>query len=67
MRQTRAISFGTEFVAKYRHAKHENRKCCPQHGALSAFSAGLAFSAVTITVSEASLLPAAKNRSPVGR
>ncbi len=56
--------FGTKFVVKYWHAKHENRKCCPQHGALSAFSAGLAFSAVTIAVSEPFLLPAAENRSP---
>ena len=70
------MSFGTKFVVKYWHAKHENRECCPQHGALSAFSAGLAFSAVNIAVSEPFycqllkigtavtkpfLLPAAKN------
>jgi hypothetical protein len=50
-------------------AKHENRECCPQaqHGALSAVSAGLAFSAVTIAVSEPFLLPAAENWSPVTR
>ena len=56
MRQTVAIFFGAKFVVKYWHAKHENRKCCPQHGALSAMSAGLAFSAVTIAVSEPFLL-----------
>jgi hypothetical protein len=65
MRQTGRISFGTKFVVKYWHAKHENRKCCPQHGALSAFSAGLAFSAVTLAVSEPFLLPAAENWHPV--
>ena len=64
MRQTVAIFFGTMFVVKYWHAKHENRKCCPQHGALSAMSAGLAFSAVTIAVSEPFLLPTAENWSP---
>ncbi len=51
-----AIFFGTKFVVKYWHAKHENRKCCPQHGALNGVSAGLAFSAVTIAVSEPFLL-----------
>jgi hypothetical protein len=51
---------------KYLHAKHENRECCPQHGALNVFSAGLAFSAVIIVVPEAFLLPTAENRSPVG-
>jgi hypothetical protein len=45
----------------------ENRKCFPQHGALNAPSAGVAFSAVTIAVSEAFLLPAAENWSRVGR
>jgi hypothetical protein len=64
MRQTGRVSFGTEFVVKYWHAKHENRKCCPQHGALSAISVGLAFSAVTLAVSEPFLLPAAENWSP---
>jgi hypothetical protein len=52
--------FGTKFVVKYWHAKHENRKCCPQHGALSAFTAALAFSAVTIAIPEPFLLPTAK-------
>ena len=66
MRQTVAIFFDAKFVVKYWHAKHENRKCCPQHGALNGISAGLAFSAVTIAVSEAFLLQAAENRSPVG-
>ena len=61
MRQTGTISFSTKFVVKYWYAKHENRKCCPQHGALSAFSVGLAFSAVTIAVSEPLLLPTAEN------
>jgi hypothetical protein len=61
MRQTGRISFGTKFVVKYWHAKHENRNCCPQHGALNAFSVGLAFSAVTIAVSELFLLPTAEN------
>ena len=65
MRQTWTISFGTEFVVKYWHAKHENRECCPQHGALNGPSASLAFSAVTIAVSEAFLLSVAENRSPV--
>jgi hypothetical protein len=65
MRQTGGLSFGTEFEVKYWHAKDENRKCCPQHGALNGASVGLAFSAVTIAVSEAFLLPAAENQSPV--
>jgi hypothetical protein len=64
MRQTVAKFFGTKFVVKYWHAKHENRECCPQHGALNASSAGLAFSAVTLAVSEPFLLPAAENWSP---
>ena len=51
---------------KYRHAKHEHRKRRPQHEALTAPSAGLAFSAVNIAVSEAFLLPAAESRSQVG-
>ena len=67
MRQTVANFFGTKFVVKYWQAKHENRECCPQHGALSAVSAGLAFSAVTIAVSEPFLLPAAENWSTVAR
>jgi hypothetical protein len=62
MRQTVAIFFGAKFVVKYWQAKHENRECCPQHGALNAFSAGLAFSAVTIAIYEPFLLQAAKNR-----
>ena len=41
-----------EFVVKYWHVKHENRECCPQHGALSVFFVGLALLAVTIAVSE---------------
>ena len=64
MRQTVAKFFGAKFVVKYWHAKHENRKCCPQHGALNAMSAGLAFSAVTLAVSEPFLLPTAENWSP---
>ena len=56
--------FGTKIVVKYWYAKHENRKCCPQHGVLNASSAGLAFSAVTLAVSEPFLLPAAENWSP---
>ena len=56
--------FGAKFVVKYWHAKHENRKCRPQHGALNGISAGLAFSAVTIAVSEPFLLPTAENWSP---
>jgi hypothetical protein len=60
MRQTCTISFGAKFVVKYWQAKHENRECCPQHEALSAFSAGLAFSAVTIAVPEPFLLSAAE-------
>ena len=67
MRQTVATFFGTEFVAKYWQANHENRKCCPQHGALNAFVVGSTFSAVTIAVSESFLLPAAENWSPVER
>ena len=67
MRQTVAIFFGAKFVVKYWHAKHENRKCCPQHGALNDISADLAFSAVTLAVSEPFLLPAAENGSPVTR
>ena len=64
MRQTVANFFGTKFVVKYWQAKHENRECCPQHGALNGNSAGLAFSAVTIAVSEPFLLPTAENWSP---
>jgi hypothetical protein len=56
--------FGTKIVVKYWHAKHENRKCSPHQGALSAISAGLAFSAVTIAVTEPFLLPSAENWSP---
>ena len=56
--------FGSKFVVKYWHAKHENRNCCPQHGAFNAMSAGLAFSVVTIAVSEPFLLPIAENWSP---
>jgi hypothetical protein len=67
MGQTEATFFGTEFVVKYWHAEYENRKYCPQYGALTGPSTGLAFSAITIAVSEAFLLPAAENRSPVGR
>jgi hypothetical protein len=66
MQQTGGVSFGTEFVVKYWHAEHANRNCCRQQGALNGPSAGLAFSAVTIAVSEPFLLPAAENRSPVG-
>ena len=64
MRQTVGVIFGTKFGVKYWHAKHENRKCCPQHGALNGSSAGLAFSAVTLAVSEPFLMPAAENWSP---
>jgi hypothetical protein len=67
MRQTCTISFGTKLEVKYWQAKHENRECCPQHGALSAVSAGLAFSAVTIAVSEPFLLPGAENWCSRGR
>ena len=67
MQQTGGISFGTEFVVKHWHAKHENRECCPQHGALNVFSVGLAFSAVTIAVSEPFLLSAAENWYPETR
>ena len=66
MRQTVGIFFGTKIVVKYWHMKHENRKCCPQHGALNAPSVDLAFSAVTIAVSEPFLLPAAENWCPGG-
>jgi hypothetical protein len=64
MRQTVAKFFGAKFVVKYWQAKHENRECCPQHGALNGISAGLAFSAVTIADSEPFLLPTAENWSP---
>jgi hypothetical protein len=64
MRQTGGIIFGAKFVVKYWHAKPENRKCYPQHGALCALSAGLAFSVVTIAVSEPFLLPSAGNWCP---
>jgi len=64
MRQTGRVSFGTEFVVKYGHAKHENRECCPQHGALNGISAGLAFSAVTLAVPEPFLLPTTRNWPP---
>jgi hypothetical protein len=64
MRQTLGIFFGTKFVVRYWHAKHENRKCCPQHEALNASSASLAFWAVTIAVSEPFLLPTTENWSP---
>jgi hypothetical protein len=47
-----------------RTAKHENAECCPQHGALSGISAGLAFSAITIAISEPFLQPTAENWSP---
>ena len=67
MRQTGTISIGTEFVVEYWHAKHENPKCCPQHVASTALFDGLAFSAVTIAVSEAFLLPTAENWSPGAR
>ena len=64
MRQIKPSFLGTKFVVKYWHAKHENRECCPQYGALSAFSVALAFSAVTIAVSEPFLLLAAENWRP---
>ena len=64
MRQTVANFFGTKFVVKYWHAKHENRKCCPQHEALNTSSTGLAVSAVNVAVSEPFLLPTAENWSP---
>jgi hypothetical protein len=67
MRQTCTTFFGTKFVVKYWETKHENRKCCPQRGALNGISAGLAFSAVTLAVSEPFLLPAAENWHPVAR
>jgi hypothetical protein len=64
MRQTVGIFFDAKFVVEYWHhdwhAKHENRNCYPQHEALSAISAGLAFSAVAIAVSEPFLLPTAE-------
>ena len=56
MRQTWGIIFGTG----------ENRKCCPQHGALNGPFAGLAFSAATIAFPEPFLLPTAENWYPVG-
>jgi hypothetical protein len=61
MRQTGRVSFGAKFAVKYWHAKHENRECCPQHGALDVIFAGSAFSAVTIAVPEPFLLPTAEN------
>ena len=64
MRQTGSVSFGPKFAAKYGHAKHENPECGPQHGASNAFSAGLAFLAVTIAVPEPFLLPTAENGLP---
>jgi hypothetical protein len=63
MRQTYTTFFGTKFVVKYWQAKQENRECCPHHGAVNAFFAGLAFSTVTIAVSEPFLLPAAEHWS----
>jgi hypothetical protein len=42
-------------------------KCYPKHGALNASSAGLAFSAVTIAVSEPFILPTAENWCLGGR
>ena len=66
MRQTWGVSFGAKFVVKYWRVKYENRKCCPQHGALNAFSVGLVFSAVTIAASEPFLLPTVENWYPVG-
>ena len=60
-------------MVKYWYAKHENRERCPhvatwsnmeQHGALIPFSVGLAFTAVTIAVTEPFLLPAAENWYP---
>ena len=65
MRQIKPSFLGTKFVVEYWHAKHENRECCPQHGASNGFALGLAFSAVTIAVSEPFLLPAAENWPPV--
>ena len=56
----RTAIFGTEFVVKYGHAKHEILVCCPQHGALTPFRAVGEFSAVTITVSEPFLQPTAE-------
>jgi hypothetical protein len=67
MRQTCTTSFGTKLVVKYWQAKHEDRECCSQHGAVSAFSAGLAFSVVTIAVFEPFLLTSVENLSLVAR
>ena len=64
MPQTATISFGTEFVVKYWHAKHENRECCPKHGVLSVLFADLAFLAVTIAVPEPFLVETAENWYP---
>ena len=64
MRQIKPSFFGTKFVVKYWHAKLKNREGCPQHGALNAFSVGLALSAVTVAVSVPFLLPAAENWHP---
>jgi hypothetical protein len=33
--------FGAKFAVKYWQAKHENRECCPQHGALNGISTRL--------------------------
>ena len=63
MRQTLGIFFGTKFVVKYWHAKHKIESVV-HNMELTAFSAGLAFSAVTIAVSEHFLLPTAENWSP---
>ena len=67
MRQIKPSFLGTKFVVKYWHAKLKNREGCPQHGALNVFSVGLAFSAVTIAVTEPFLLPAAENWYPETR
>jgi hypothetical protein len=67
MRRTGRVSFGAKFVVKYWqiwYAKYENRECCPQHEALNAFSAGVAFLAVTIAIPEPFLLPTAENWRP---
>ena len=65
MRRPETIFFGSKFVVKYWHLKHENRECCPQLvQSFNSVSAGLAFSAVTIAVSEAFLLSAAENWHP---
>ena len=66
MRQIKPDFFGTKFVVKYWDAKHENRKCYPQHEALTPFSIGLAFPTVTIAVPEPFLLPTVENWYPVG-